>query len=344
MIEPVLNRVRGRRTNMIWSDANGIRGCRRWVAADRLLAVAALACVLIATGSADAREFRAADIQDDNYPTVQALRLMDQLVTQRTEKRHSIRVFHSRQLGEESQTVEQTRVGAIDINRINVAAIGNAAPILNVLALPFLFRSVDHLYKVIDGPIGQEILGALEPYGFVGLTFYDSGARSIYTARRPVRTLDDLRGQRIRIQQSDLMEKMIKSLGAVPISLPYGQIGTALTANLVDGAENNWPSYVSATEHTMGPEIVIMSRRAWEELSPDERAIFRGAARESTRYMREQWLTWEKQSRQRALNLGVTVVEPLDRKAFEAATAPLRDEMRKDSRFAPLIKRIEAAQ
>lgn len=333
---------------MIRSDASL---CRRW----RCVAAIALASMMAAGGAASAREFRAADIQEENYPTVQALRMMDQLVTQRTEKRHSIRVFHSRQLGEESQTVEQTRVGAIDINRINVGAIGNVAPVLNVLALPFLFRSVDHLYKVIDGPIGEEILGALEPYGFIGLTFYDSGARSIYTARRPVRTLDDLRGQRIRIQQSDLMEKMIKALGGSPIALPYGQIGTALTANLVDGAENNWPSYVSAnhykvapfytvTEHTMGPEIVIMSRRAWEELAPEERAVFRGAARESTRYMREQWLNWEQQSRQRALSMGVTVIDAIDRKAFEAATAPLRDEMRKDSRFGPLIKRIESLQ
>jgi len=317
--------------------------------------LAGVALALIATGAAAAREFRAADIQEENYPTVQALRMMDQLVTQRTDKRHSIRVFHSRQLGEESQTVEQTRVGAIDINRINVGAIGNVAPILNVLALPFLFRSADHLYRVIDGPIGEEILAALEPYGFIGLTFYDSGARSIYTARRPVKTIEDLRGQRIRIQQSDLMEKMIKALGAVPISLPYGQIGTALTANLVDGAENNWPSYISAghfksapfytsTEHTMGPEIVIMSQRAWEELSPDERAIFRGAARESTRYMREQWNTWEQQSRKQAIGAGVQVVDTIDRKAFEIATAPLRDEMRKDSKFGSLIKRIETLQ
>jgi tripartite ATP-independent transporter DctP family solute receptor len=351
MIERALNRVRGRRTNMIWTDADGMSGCRRW----RAIAIALAAVLIAGGGTAGAREFRAADIQEENYPTVQALRMMDQLVTQQTDKRHSIRVFHSRQLGEESQTVEQTRVGAIDINRINVGAIGNVAPILNVLALPFLFRSADHLYKVIDGPIGEEILAALEPYGFVGLTFYDSGARSIYTARRPVRTIDDMRGQRIRIQQSDLMERMIKALGAVPIALPYGQIGTALTANLVDGAENNWPSYVSAghfktapfytaTEHTMGPEIVIMSRRAWEELSPDERAIFRGAARESTRYMREQWNTWEQQSRKQAMSAGVQIVDTIDRKAFEAATAPLRNEMRKDSRFGSLIKRIETLQ
>src|SRR5262249_25954843 len=208
----------------------------------RLAALTLAAALSAATTVSGAREFRVADIQEDGYPTVQALRFMGQLVTQQTDQRHSMRVFHSRQLGEESQTIEQPRVGAIDINRINVGAIGNVAPILNVLALPFLFRSIDHLYKVIDGPIGEDILTSLEPYGFVGLTFYDSGARSIYTARRPVRTLADLRGQRIRIQQSDLMEKMITSLGAFPVSLPYGQIGTALTANLVDGAENNWPS------------------------------------------------------------------------------------------------------
>jgi tripartite ATP-independent transporter DctP family solute receptor len=335
---------------MVWTDAGGMSGCRRAPAA-----AIALAVLLIATGTAGAREFRAADIQEENYPTVQALRVMNQLVTQRSDLRHSIRVFHSRQLGEESQTVEQTRVGAIDINRINVGAIGNVAPVLNVLALPFLFRSVDHLYKIIDGPIGAEILAAVEPYGFIGLTFYDSGARSIYTARRPVRTLDDLRGQRIRIQQSDLMEKMIKVLGGAPISLPYGQIGTALTASLVDGAENNWPSYITAghfkaapfytvTEHTMGPEIVIMSRRAWDELSSEDRAIFREAARDSTRYMREQWLSWEQQSRKHAVDAGVTIIDAVDRKAFEAATAPLRNEMRNDSRFGPLIKRIEAEQ
>src|SRR6476661_8361610 len=137
--------------------------------------------------------FRAADIQEESYPTVQALRYMDQLVTERTGGRHRIRVFHSRQLGEESQTIEQTRVGAIDLNRINVGAIGDVAPVLNVLASPFLFRSLDHLYKVIDGSIGEEILSAMEPYGFIGMGFYDSGARSLYTARQPVRSLADLK-------------------------------------------------------------------------------------------------------------------------------------------------------
>jgi TRAP-type C4-dicarboxylate transport system substrate-binding protein len=124
-------------------------------------------------------------------------------------------------------------------------------------------------------------------------------------------------------------------------------------ANLIDGAENNWPSYISAghfkaapfytvTEHTMGPEIVIMSRRAWEELTVEDRAIFRAAARESSRYMREQWQRWEQQSRKQAVDAGVTITDKIDRKAFETATAPLRDDMRKDPKFGSLIRRIEA--
>jgi TRAP-type C4-dicarboxylate transport system substrate-binding protein len=228
-------------------------------------AIAVLFCVgPLAAHLAQAREFRAADIQEESYPTVQALRLIDQLVTKRTDRRHSIRVFHSRQLGEESQTIAQTRVGAIDINRINVAAIGNAVPVLNVLALPFLFRSIDHLYKVIDGPIGDDILAAVEPHGFIGLAFYDSGIRSIYTARRPVRTIEDLRGLRIRIQQSDLMSKMVSALGAKPVGLPYGQIATALTANLVDGAENNWPSYVSGLRRPLQGGALLHHHRAFD--------------------------------------------------------------------------------
>jgi tripartite ATP-independent transporter DctP family solute receptor len=320
-----------------------------------LLACAGAAAALIGiTGAATAREFRAADIQEENYPTVQALRYMDQLVAERTNGRHRIRVFHSRQLGEEGQTIEQTRVGAIDMNRINVGAIGNYAPALNVLALPFLFDSIDHLYRVVDGPIGEEILASIEPSGFVGLTFYDSGARSIYTTTKAVRSIEDLKGLRLRVQQSELMEQMVKLLGAEPIGLAYGQVLTALQTKLVDGAENNWPSFVSTghhkvahyyavTQHTMSPEVLIMSPRAWADLSADDRAIFRAAARQSSRFMRAQWLDWEQRSEKEAIAAGVTVVA-VDRKPFEDVTKPLRDALRADPAFRPLIERIDAVR
>jgi tripartite ATP-independent transporter DctP family solute receptor len=332
----------------------GLLRAGRRAGASLALGVAFAAMVLdtAAIAPALAREFRAADIQEETYPTVQALRAMDQLVAERTGGRHRIRVFHSRQLGEESQTIEQTRVGAIDMNRINVGAIGNYAPVLNVLALPFLFRSIDHLYKAIDGPIGDDILAAIEPDGFVGLTFYDSGARSIYTTTRMVRSLADLRGLRLRVQQSSLMDKMVRALGAEPVGIAFGQVLTALTTRLVDGAENNWPSYVTtehyrvaryyaATEHTMGPEVLVMSRRAWAELSAEDRAIFRAAAKESSRYMRVQWQSWEERSRRQATEAGV-IVSDIDRKPFEDATRFLIDEARADPKLRPLIERIQA--
>src|ERR1700737_3595276 len=238
--------------------------------------VVALFLTAVST-SADAREFRAADTQCEDYPTVQALRYMGRMVAERSGGRHHIRVFHSRQLGEEKETIEQTRAGAIDFNRTNGALIGNFVPAMNVLAMPFLFRSIEHLQKVLDGPIGNEILNSFEPYGFVGLVFYDSGARSIYNSVRPVRSIADIKGLRLRVQQSELMSDMIKSLGAEPIALPYGQVLTGLATKLIDGAENNWPSFVTTghykyaayytiTEHTMSPEVLVMSQKAWEKI------------------------------------------------------------------------------
>src|ERR1700687_5597317 len=166
--------------------------------------VVALSLTAVST-SAAAREFRAADTQSEDYPTVQALNYMSRMIAERSGGRHQIKVFHSRQLGEEKETIEQTRAGAIDLNRTNGVLIGNFVPAMNVLAMPFLFRSIEHLQKVLDGPIGNEILGSFEPYGFVGLTFYDSGARSIYNSVRPVCTIADLVGLRLRVQQSELM-------------------------------------------------------------------------------------------------------------------------------------------
>jgi tripartite ATP-independent transporter DctP family solute receptor len=309
------------------------------------------ALVLYMTAVAGAREFRAADTQVADYPTVRAIVKMGELIEARTNGRHRIRVFHSRQLGEEKETIEQTRVGAIDINRTNVGPLGSLVPVADVLALPFLFRSIDHLHKVLDGPIGDEILASFENYGLIGLTFYDSGARSIYNSKRPIRTLADLKGLRIRIQQSELMVDMMKALGAEPIELPYGQVETGLTTHIVDGAENNWPSYVTTnhykaaqfytlTEHTMSPEVLVMSLRAWQSLSLDDRAIFRTAARESNIFMRAQWNSLEAQSRHQAQEAGVVIVSDFNRQPFEDAMAGVYRKAAANPALAPLIDRI----
>lgn len=324
-------------------NGNFCRAATLWLAA------------VLALPAAGAREFRAADTQAEDYPTVQALLFMARQVEERTGGHHRIRVFHSRQLGEEKETIEQTRVGAIDLNRTNVAPIGSLIPAANLLALPFLFRSFDHLHKVLDSPIGDEILAGFQPYGFIGLAFYDSGSRSIYNSIRPVRSLADMKGLRIRVQQSELMADMMKALGAEPVELPYGQVLTGLSTRLIDGAENNWPSYVTTshyklapyytlTEHTMGPEVLVMSLHAWESLSADEQGIFRDSARNSSIFMRGIWSGWEEESRRRASAAGSTIVADFDRKPFEAAMRPIYDKAVTEPQLRQLIERIRQVQ
>nr|WP_167386911.1 TRAP transporter substrate-binding protein [Bradyrhizobium mercantei] len=314
-----------------------------------MLAVA-LFCTAAPVG-AFAREFRTADTQNEDYPTVQALNYMDRLIAERTGGRHRIVVFHSRQLGEEKETLEQTRAGAIDLNRTNVALIGTMVPSVNVLAMPFLFRSLEHLQHVLDGPIGSDILNSFEAHGFVGLTFYDSGARSIYNSVRPVRSLDDLKGMRLRVQQSEQMSDMMRALGAEPVAMPYGQVLTGLANRLIDGAENNWPSFVTTghykyagyytlTRHTVSPDVLVMSQKAWASLSPEDQMIFREAALRSSLYMREKWRELEERSLKQAEQAGVKIVTDIDRKPFEAAMAGLYAKAERDPAVAALIERI----
>jgi TRAP-type C4-dicarboxylate transport system substrate-binding protein len=182
---------------------------------------AALVVALLLTAvstSAIARDFRAADTQSGDHPTVQAPRSIGDLIAERSGGRHQIRVFHSRQLGEEKQTIAQTRAGVIDLNRTNAAPIETFVPAMHVLAMLFLFHSIEHLQKVLSAPIGDEILNSFEPYGFVGLAFYDSGARSIYNSVRPVRPMAEVRGLRLRVRQTELMSDIIKAWGAEPIA------------------------------------------------------------------------------------------------------------------------------
>jgi len=298
-----------------------------------------------------AREFRVADTQPADYPTVQALQYMAQIIEERSAGRHRLHVFHSRQLAEEKETIEQTRIGAIDLNRTNVAPIGSLVPVANVLSLPFLFRSFEHLHRVLDQGIGQEILAQFQPHGFVGLTFYDSGARSIYNSVRPVRSLADMKGLRIRVQQSSLMSDMIKALGADPVELPYGQVSTGLSTRLIDGAENNWPSYVTTghyklasyytlTEHSMSPEVLVMSRPAWESLSGEDRDIFLEAAAKSNIFMRSLWTSLEERSRQQARAAGNIIITDFDRKPFEEAMSVIYDKAATDADTQQLINRI----
>jgi tripartite ATP-independent transporter DctP family solute receptor len=304
--------------------------------------------------AAEPRDFRAADTQTNDHPTARALVHMSELVSDRTQGRHRMIVYPGGQLGEQKATFEQTRTGGIDINRTNMAPLASFVGKANIFGLPFLFRSADHLHKILDGAIGDDILHSLEPHGFVGLAFFEAGARSVYTVRRPVRTIDDIKGLRIRLQQSDLMVEMFATLGAEPVILPYTRTKTALTTGLIDAAENNWPSYVASdhysaapyfalTEHTMTPDVLIMSMKTWRSLDPADQNIFRNAARDTSIFLRGQWKNREASFRKQAVDLGVTVIE-IDQKPLEAALTGLYTKVLTDSHSRHLVESIQKDQ
>jgi tripartite ATP-independent transporter DctP family solute receptor len=312
---------------------------------------AALAAVAFSLPVA-AKEFRSADVHPEDYPTVMAVKQMSETVKKRTGGKHSIKVYTGTQLGGEKDTIEQTKLGALDLVRINSAPMNNIVPETLVPSLPFIFRDVTHMRKVLDGPIGEEILKALEPHGFVGLAFYDAGARSFYNTKKPIRTPADMKGMKIRVQQSDLFVGMLQALGANATPMPYGEVYTALKTGLVDGAENNWPSYDTArhfevakyytvNEHSMVPEILMFSKKVFDTLPANEQQIFKQAAKESVPYMRKLWDAKELESRKKVEAAGVQVVDKVDKKPFMDAMKPVYDKLVTDPKLKAMVKRVQ---
>jgi tripartite ATP-independent transporter DctP family solute receptor len=300
-----------------------------------------------------ARELRVADTQSAAYPTIGALQHFGDLVEHRTSGRYLIKIFHSRQLGEERETFEQTRLGAVDLSRINVGLLSDLVPEAGLLALPFLFGTTEHLHRVLDSSIGEEILNSFQRYGLVGLTFYDGGARSIYNNVRVVRAPADLGKLRIRVQQSRQMADMMRLLGAEPVPMPYGQVLTAIDTGLIDGAENNLPSYVSSghhrvapylalTAHTMSPEVFVIAKKVWDGLGATEQRIFRDSARDSGVSMREQWRSVEDRARLDAESAGTAFETEVDHDAFRLALRPVHERFSGDRALRSLIERIES--
>lgn len=315
--------------------------------------IAACAAVWLGLTGAMARELRVADTHPPDYPTVQALDHLGRLLAERSRGRLTLKVLHSRLMGEEGDTIQHVRVGALDMARVNLAPLNGLVPETVVPSLPFVFRSAAHLHRVMDGPIGADIAKAFERHGFVALAFYDSGARSFYNKNRPLRRPADLKGLRIRVQQSPLAEAMVEALGAMAAPLPYGQVGVALSTGVIDGAENNWPSYQDArhyekapfyslTEHTMAPEVLLISRKVWEELGAADQALVQQAARESVAVMRELWRKREEAAAQTLAKAGVKV-DNVDKAAFAAAMRPVYDQFAAEPRLRDLLRRIQAS-
>jgi tripartite ATP-independent transporter DctP family solute receptor len=319
----------------------------------KLRMLATMAAVGLST-LAQATEFRSSDIHPDDYPTVLAVRHMGELISQRTSGRHSVKVFSKSALGIEKDTIEQTKLGAIAMTRVNVAPMNNICPETMVPTMPFVFNSKEQMRHVLDGAIGDEILKACESQGFVGLAFYDSGSRSIYSVKKPVKTLADTKGMKIRVQQSDLWVALMEAMGANATPMPFGEVYTALKTGLVDAAENNYPSYESTrhfevakyynkTEHSMAPEILLFSKKIWDTLTPADQKIIRQAAKESVVYMRKLWDEREEKSLAVVKAGGAQIIE-VDKASFQAAMKPVYDKFLKDPKLQDMVKRVQATK
>ncbi len=296
---------------------------------------------------------RSADVHPDGYPTIEGVKEMGRLLQERTGGRIRIQVFHSRQLGDEKDSLEQTRLGVIDMTRVNTAPLNNLVPETLVAGLPFLFRDTEHMQKTMDGPIGEEIGRACLPHNLVALCYYDAGARCFYTRARPVRAPEDLRGMKIRVQQSDMWVAMMRAFGANATPLPYGEVYSALQTGVVDGAENNFPSFLTArhfevakhyamTEHSLTPEILAMGKRSFDRLPRADQEAVRQAARDSVPHMRAAWVKMEQDARSKVEAGGAQVVEA-DKQAFAKLVQPVYDQFVRDAKLRGLVERIRAA-
>lgn len=331
-------------------SADAIRLSRRHV-----LAAGAAMAGLSACGMRAGREFLSTDTHPEEYPTVQAVKEMGRLLSARTDSRLGIKIYAGGQLGSEQDTLEITVFGGLDLNRVNLAPLNSIEPLTALPALPFLFRSNDHMRRALDGPIGDEILASLEPHGLIGLCFYDSGDRNFYNTRRPIRTPGDMRGLKIRVPSSDLYVSMIRALGADATPMSIAEVYQALVQGVIDGAENNWPSYESGrhfeaakyyslTQHVIAPEVLVMSKSRWDKLGEADRALVRQTARESVPFMRTLWDQRVEDSRARLMASGIEVNEVDDKAAFAAAMRPVWDRYVVSDKARRLVSQIEAME
>lgn len=301
------------------------------------------------------RTLRSSDTHPDGYPTVEAVKAMGKTLEEKTGGRLCVEVFFGAQLGEEKDTIEQTQFGVIDLNRVSLGPFNAVVPETQIPSLPYIFRSVEHMHKVMDGPIGQEILDAFVPHNLVGLVFYDSGSRSFYNTQKPITSADDLKGMKFRVMQSDMFVDMVGALGANATPMPYGEVYSALQTGVIDGAENNWPSYDTSghyevakyytlDQHLIVPEVLVMSKKTWDSLTPEDQQAVRDAAKASVPLMRELWNKQEAQSEAKIEAAGVKIVKDIDKTPFIDAMKPVYEKYVTSDKLKDMVARIQATE
>jgi tripartite ATP-independent transporter DctP family solute receptor len=297
---------------------------------------------------------KASDVHPAGYPTVVAVEDLGKKLEKTTNGRVSVAMYPSMQLGGEKEAIEQAQVGAIAFARVSVGALGPVIDDLNVFNLPYVFRNTTHMQSVIDGPIGQDLLDKVtnSGKGLIGLCWMDAGARNFYKTKKPIKTMADLKGLKVRVMGNPMFVDMANSMGGNGVAMGYDQVFSALQTGVVDGAENNPPSFVfdnhyqvakfyTIDEHLIVPEMLVFSKKIWDTMSRDEQAALMKFSKEAQQEERKLWAEYEKQAMDKAKAAGIQIIEvsDADKKAFQDAVKPVWDKY--GPKYADTIKRIQ---
>jgi tripartite ATP-independent transporter DctP family solute receptor len=296
--------------------------------------VGAVAALSMFGHAADAADWRGWNIHVDGYPNTVAMDKFAELLSEKTDGEITLQMFHGGTLGSQPDAIEQVRLGGLAVGNFNLGPIGPIAPEANVVSLPFIFRDVAHMFRVLNGEGGQAIADGMAAKGLVPLAWYDAGARSFYNGDKPINAPMDVTGMKVRVMNNDLYSGMISQLGGNPSPMAFAEVYQSLKTGVVDGAENNWPSYESTghfevagyyslSQHLIIPECVCINADIYNALSDDMKAVVKEAAMESADVQRELWAAREASSREKVEAAGVVTNEIADKAPFQSAMAPV---------------------
>jgi tripartite ATP-independent transporter DctP family solute receptor len=297
-------------------------------------------------------KFRLAESNPAEHPVTLGDKKFAELVAQRSNGRITIDVFPGAQLGEEKAVLEQVQLGAIEFTRVSASPLGEFNKQMSVFSLPYIFDSEEHMWKFLKGEMGEKMLNDLQPSRMKGLAYYTGGSRSFYSLK-PLTGIDSLKGQKIRVMQNKINMEMVAALGASATPMAAGEIYSALQTGVIDGAENNYPTFVAQNHYQVAknyitdahqriPEVLLMSKTIWDKLSPEDQKLIKQAAMDSVDYQREVWNKTEKEAEDKVRASGVTITEVKDLKPWQEAVKPVIEKYKED--FKEVLDAIDKAR
>ena len=291
---------------------------------------------------------------DINHPVHKAMIRMGEELEKNSKGILKLEIYPNQQLGSERQCLELLQIGSLDMTKVSAAVMENFSPDMKVFGLPFIFKDRAHTFNVLDGAIGKELLDGGQKYWLKGLGYYDAGSRSFYTKEKPVEIPKDLKGLKIRVMESITAMRMVTSLGGSPTPISSGELYTALQQGVVDGAENNPPTFYlsrhyevckffSLDEHTTIPDVLIISTHLWDALNTQEKEWLQSAVDVSVNYQRQLWAKAELEALEAVKEAGVTIIQP-DKTIFKSKVESIYESYKNDAQIYSLLKRIQESQ